>query len=446
MVLPGLGFHQKFFISSMIFLVCCSSFSQTFSRKIGKKYFEEKDYLGDIVAVFRDTKSPVNPNELTLGYNEQIAGFGMEQAGRTYQSQEYPFGFNGKEKVDEVTGEGNSYDFGERFYDARNARFFSIDRLQKKFPNKSPYLFAANNPILFIDREGLEEQVPWCGHGVTQGCVAESEISILKRWENRVIGATVMTELYLFPPTRPFATKIGIALGVAGLATLPSHDDDNAPLGIAGAVAILPTLPPPAAFANFESGAGPGLFMIFGRPPKPPPPALEPLEGILSRTRALGEQKAALRAQAEAKAAADKAALIAEGERAALQEGDFSKLYDPYFDPQKRLVDANAAKAARTPEQAAAAAQKLAEANSRAAEIRRLNEINKKAYDDHISKAPRLKPARDTKVGSFKIGVDIPDFAAIEAQQARELQILNDKINQALGTKDLPLVIPKKKE
>ena len=66
----------------------------------------------------------------------------------------YRYGFNGMEKVDEMKGNSNSYDFGSRMYDPRLGRFFSKDPMEKKFAFQTPYLFASNNPILFIDKNG----------------------------------------------------------------------------------------------------------------------------------------------------------------------------------------------------------------------------------------------------------------------------------------------------
>jgi RHS repeat-associated protein len=66
----------------------------------------------------------------------------------------YLFGFNGKEKDDEVKGSGNSYDFGARIYDARLGRWLAMDPLQVKCPQLSPYNFVANSPLIFIDPDG----------------------------------------------------------------------------------------------------------------------------------------------------------------------------------------------------------------------------------------------------------------------------------------------------
>lgn len=55
-----------------------------------------------------------------------------------------------------MKGEGNSVDFGARIYDSRLNRFLSVDPLRSKFPNWSPYNFAINNPIYFIDIDGRD--------------------------------------------------------------------------------------------------------------------------------------------------------------------------------------------------------------------------------------------------------------------------------------------------
>jgi RHS repeat-associated protein len=72
----------------------------------------------------------------------------------------YRYGFNGKEKDDEVKGAGNSYDFGARMLDVRLGRWLSIDNSYDKYPDISPYAGIGNNPIIFIDPNGKEFRVP----------------------------------------------------------------------------------------------------------------------------------------------------------------------------------------------------------------------------------------------------------------------------------------------
>jgi len=71
----------------------------------------------------------------------------------------YRFGFNGKEKDNEVAGFGNQIDYEERIYDPRIARFKSVDPLTSKFPMLTPFHFASNMPIWAIDLDGKEALV-----------------------------------------------------------------------------------------------------------------------------------------------------------------------------------------------------------------------------------------------------------------------------------------------
>ena len=71
----------------------------------------------------------------------------------------HSYGFNGKEKDDEVKGAGNELDYGLRIYDPRLGRFMSVDPLFKHFAWNSPYAFAENDVIRSIDLDGAEKFV-----------------------------------------------------------------------------------------------------------------------------------------------------------------------------------------------------------------------------------------------------------------------------------------------
>lgn len=76
--------------------------------------------------------------------------------GRQYNSNQYRYGFNGKENDNEVKGTGNQQDYGLRIYDPRLGKFLSTDPLSKKYPFYSPYQFAGNTPIFASDLDGGE--------------------------------------------------------------------------------------------------------------------------------------------------------------------------------------------------------------------------------------------------------------------------------------------------
>ena len=60
--------------------------------------------------------------------------------------------FNAKE-LDPETGK---YYYGARYYDPGLSLWLSVDPLAVKYPSSSPYVFAANNPIVFTDPDGRE--------------------------------------------------------------------------------------------------------------------------------------------------------------------------------------------------------------------------------------------------------------------------------------------------
>lgn len=102
---------------------------------------------------------------------------------------EYRFGFNGKEKTDEISGVGNHLDFKYRGYDPRTGRFWSVDSLFKDYPWNSTYCFAENDVIRSKDLEGAEKYI------VTT-MIHPNGIKITTTTENDVTGMLGKGTLY----------------------------------------------------------------------------------------------------------------------------------------------------------------------------------------------------------------------------------------------------------
>jgi len=131
---------------------------------IGKRNYELSNHLGNVLSVISDKPIP-HDNAGTIDYYmadireaHDYSPFGVllnERTSTVLGSEKFRYGFNGMQKDDEIKNvEGSSYDFGARTYDSRLGRFLSIDPRAKDFAFMSPYCYAANSPIRFIDENG----------------------------------------------------------------------------------------------------------------------------------------------------------------------------------------------------------------------------------------------------------------------------------------------------
>jgi len=163
----GIGIIQESHINSANYNnEAFASSNAYFEKELGFKQFEISNHLGNVTAIIQDCKTlEIDLETLYNVYRPRISSlsdyypFGMQMPGRQFSQGEYRYGFNGKEKDNELAGEGNSIHFEFREYDSRIARYSSLDPLSAEYPWQSPYVYHRNSPVAFIDWLGLGDPI-----------------------------------------------------------------------------------------------------------------------------------------------------------------------------------------------------------------------------------------------------------------------------------------------
>jgi RHS repeat-associated protein len=108
-----------------------------------------KDHLGNTRVVFQKGTG----NTASLLQKTDYYAFGQAYEDQWNISTDNKYLYNGKE----LQSGTNWYDYGARMYDAQIGRWHCIDPIAEKEYSWSPYRYAFNNPLLFIDPNGMEE-------------------------------------------------------------------------------------------------------------------------------------------------------------------------------------------------------------------------------------------------------------------------------------------------
>ncbi len=122
--------------------------------------YQYKDHLGDIRLSYADSDKNGEIDAATEIIEEKhFYPFGLAIKGmNTIVSSNgngvaQRFGYNGKELSEDLGL--NTMDFGARNYDAALGRWMNLDPLAEMMRRHSPYNYAFNNPIFFIDPDGM---------------------------------------------------------------------------------------------------------------------------------------------------------------------------------------------------------------------------------------------------------------------------------------------------
>ena len=125
--------------------------------------YQYKDHLGNIRLSYADVNGngTIQPASEILEENNYYP-FGLKHKGyneivnsnRSEAAEKYKFG--GKELNDELGLD--LYDFGARNYDAAIGRWLNVDPLAENSRRWTPYNYAYNNPIFFVDPDGMQSE------------------------------------------------------------------------------------------------------------------------------------------------------------------------------------------------------------------------------------------------------------------------------------------------
>ena len=108
------------------------------------------DHLGNI----RQVTEADGSREGNIIQKVNYYPFGAEFCDGTANNSVQPYKYNGKE-FDGMHGL-NTYDYGARQYNPVTARWDRVDPLAEKYYSLSPYNYCGNNPIRFVDPNGMD--------------------------------------------------------------------------------------------------------------------------------------------------------------------------------------------------------------------------------------------------------------------------------------------------
>ncbi|MVO09177.1 type IV secretion protein Rhs [Flavobacterium sp. TP390] len=132
-------------------------FPQTegYVKKEGSSYkyvFNYTDHLGNIRLSYSDMDNSGSIAIDEIVDENEYYPFGLKH--NTYPSTNaYQYKYNGKELQTELGL--NMYDYGARNYDPALGRWMNIDPLAEQYRRFTPYTYAVNNPIFFVDPDGM---------------------------------------------------------------------------------------------------------------------------------------------------------------------------------------------------------------------------------------------------------------------------------------------------
>ncbi|MCR9155576.1 MAG: RHS repeat-associated core domain-containing protein [Bacteroidetes bacterium] len=144
-------------------------------------YFYHPDYLGSVEYI-SDMRGEAYQFFLNTPWGENLEN----QFSKSYTSFSSRFRFNGKEWDEET---GNFY-YGARYYDPKISVWLSVDPLAHQFPSWSSYSFSYNNPLRFVDPDGMSagDYIDENGNKIGDDGIPDGKVYLIKTTETEFDG------------------------------------------------------------------------------------------------------------------------------------------------------------------------------------------------------------------------------------------------------------------
>ncbi|QQV03155.1 MULTISPECIES: RHS repeat domain-containing protein [Chryseobacterium] len=142
------------------------STSEGYFDYVNNRYiYHYNDHLGNVRVSFAR-----EGNTAVIVQQNDYYAFGLKHSGGLSGNGSYKYEYNGKELQEEL----GMYDYGARFYMPDIGRWGVIDPLAESYRRHSPYHYAVNNPMRFIDPDGRS----------ALDAIRDSMPNIYSGWEN----------------------------------------------------------------------------------------------------------------------------------------------------------------------------------------------------------------------------------------------------------------------
>lgn len=120
--------------------------------------YQYKDHLGNNRLSYqdKDNNGVINSSEIVQENNYYAFGLIQKGYNTAINGVDNKYKYNGKELQDELGL--NFYDYGARNYDPALGRWMNFDPLAENSRRWTPYNYAYDNPIYFVDPDGMESE------------------------------------------------------------------------------------------------------------------------------------------------------------------------------------------------------------------------------------------------------------------------------------------------